>query len=236
MSTPESELTEPAPRRALWAWCLYDWSTQGVPTVITTFVFAAYFVSAVQPGSHGATLWAWTIGTSAFAVALVAPLLGAIADSAGRRKPWIGGFTAACIVATALLWYIEPDPTFAAIALILVGIGNFTFETGTVFYNAMIRDLVPRTMIGRLSGWGYGAGYLGGFVSMVVALFLLIQPDPPLFGLDKETSETVRATAILVAIWFAVFSIPFFLITPDRPARRGDPRDQPPQHLLHDEM
>jgi MFS transporter, UMF1 family len=204
--------------RELFAWCLYDWATQGFPTVITTFVFAAYFTTAVAADAVEATSqWAYAISASALAVALVSPLLGAIADRSGRRKPWIFIFTLVCVAGTAGLWFIRPDPAFVLAALILLGVANFGFESASVFYNAMLRDLVPRQMIGRLSGWGWGAGYIGGLACLLVALFLLIRPDPPLFGLDAAALEPVRATAILVAVWFVVFSIPFFMITPDAP-------------------
>ena len=218
MNTSNSEITEPARRRELAAWCLYDWSTQGFPTVVTTFVFATYFVKAVRPDEAGATLWTWTMGTSAFAVALVAPFLGAIADRTGRRKPWIGAFSVLCFVASAMLWTVQPEAQDAAHALILVGIANFAFETASVFYNAMIRDLVPQRLIGRLSGWGFASGYLGGVACLTIALVVFIQPEPPLFGLDAAEGEPVRATAFLVAGWFFAFSLPFFLLTPDRPS------------------
>ncbi len=206
--------------RELFSWCLYDWATQGFPTVITTFVFAAYFTTAVAADEiAGTTQWAYAISASALTVALISPLLGAIADRSGRRKPWIFGFTVVCVAGSAGLWFIHPDPAFALAALILLGIANFGFESASVFYNAMLRDLVPQHMIGRLSGWGWGTGYLGGLACLVVALFLLIRPDPPLFGLDADTLQPVRATAILVAAWLVVFAIPFFMITPDAPHR-----------------
>ncbi len=210
--------------RELFAWCVYDWATQGFPTVITTFVFAAYFTTTVAADEiSGTTQWAYAISVSALVVAVISPLLGAIADRAGRRKPWIFVFTLVCLAATAGLWFIRPDPAFALAALILLGLANFGFESATVFYNAMLRDLVPRHMIGRLSGWGWGAGYLGGLSCLVVALFLLIRPDPPLFGLDAVSMEPVRATALLVAGWLVLFAIPFFMITPDAPST-GIPR------------
>jgi MFS transporter, UMF1 family len=204
--------------RELFTWCLYDWATQGFPTVITTFVFAAYFTTVVAADQIGGTTqWAYAISASALAVAVLSPLLGAIADRSGRRKPWIFGFSVVCVVGSAGLWFVQPDPAFALAALILLGIANFGFESATVFYNAMLRDLVPKQMIGRLSGWGWGAGYLGGLACLVVALFLLIYPDPPLFGLDGDAYEPIRATGLLVGAWLIVFSIPFFLITPDAP-------------------
>ncbi len=84
-----------------------------------------------------------------------------------------------------------------------------------IFYNAMLPSLASPAILGRISGWGWGLGYAGGLVCLVVALVVLIQPQPPLFGLDAAAAEPVRATALLVALWFAVFSLPFFMFTPD---------------------
>jgi UMF1 family MFS transporter len=203
------------------AWCLFDWANSGFPTVVTTFVFAAFYAKAVAADDvAGTSQWAFAMSASALAVALTSPLLGAIADRAGGRKPWVFVFTVICVVATALLWLVRPDPAWALAALVFAGLANYAFESGIVFYNAMLPSLAPPHMIGRLSGWGWGVGYFGGLACLGVALVVLIRPDPPWFGLDKEAAEPVRATALLVAAWFAVFSIPFFLFTPDEP-RRG---------------
>ncbi len=204
---------------ARFAWCTYDWANSAFPAVVTTFVFAAYFAKAVAVDDvTGASQWAYALSASALAVAVASPILGAIADRAGRRKPWVGVFTVICIAATAMLWFGEPGPSNVPWVLIFMALANFAFETGTVFYNAMLPSLAPQDRIGRLSGWGWGLGYAGGLFCLVVALLVLVRPDPPLFGLDKETFEPVRATALLVAGWFAVFCVPFFVLVPDAPA------------------
>ncbi len=210
-----------APRRALWAWCGYDWANSAFPTVVTTFVFAAYFTKAVAPDPvTGTAHWGYAMSASALAVAVASPILGAIADHSGRRKPWIAVFTAVCVATTAALWFAAPDPSWVLFALILVAVANFAFETGMVFYNAMLPDLARPSMIGRISGWGWGLGYAGGLVCLAVALVGFVQTERPWFGLDPDAAEHVRATAVLVAIWFAVFSLPLFVLTPDRPATR----------------
>ncbi len=107
-----------------------------------------------------------------------------------------------------MLWFAAPDPSNVLWVLALAALANFAFETGMVFYNAMLPSMVPPDKVGRLSGWGWGFGYAGGLVCLVVALVCWCKPDPPLFGLDKETFEPVRATALLVAGWFAVFCHP----------------------------
>lgn len=209
----------PASRAALAAWCGYDWANSGFPTVITTFVFAAYFTKAVAVDDvTGTSQWAYAMSASALLLALSSPVLGAIADSAGRRKPWVAAFTLAAIAATAMLWFARPEPAFVIWVLVFAAMANYSFEMAGVFYNAMLPALAPPAILGRISGWGWGLGYAGGLVCLVVALFVLIQPQPPLFGLDKEAAEPVRATALLVAIWFAAFSLPFFALTPDAPS------------------
>lgn len=217
MSEPRES---PARRLALWAWCSYDWANSGFPTVITTYVFSAYFAKAVAADEVGGTsAWAYAISLSGLAVALASPVLGAIADAAGRRKPWVGAFTALCVAASAALWPVVPGGGFALYALVLVAVANFAFEMAIVFYNAMLPQVAPPGKIGRVSGWGWGLGYAGGLVCLALSL-ALVQPDPAPFGLERAAFEHVRATAVLVAVWFAVFSLPFFLIVPDAPGQR----------------
>ena len=207
-----------ASRLGLFGWCLYDWANSAFPTVIITFVFAPYFTKAIATDEiTGTSQWGYTISLSALAVAVLGPFFGAIADHGGRRKPWIGTFTALCIAASALLWLARPDTGFVMLALVLVGVGNFAFEMGMVFYNAMLPGLAPKGRMGRLSGWGWGLGYAGGLVCLGLILVLLVQAETPIFGLDKESFEHIRATGPMVAIWMAVFAAPFFLWTPDRP-------------------
>ncbi|MGZ9035186.1 MAG: MFS transporter [Rhodospirillales bacterium] len=205
-----------AGRVGLAAWCAYDWANSAFPTVITTFVFAAYFAKAVAIDDvTGTSQWAYAMSASAFALALAGPVLGAIADSAGRRKPWVGAFTVVAVLASGMLWFAKPDPAFVLWTLVFAAIANFAFEMAGIFYNAMLPSLASPAILGRISGWGWGLGYVGGLTCLVVALVLLVQPDPPLFGLDADAAEPVRATALLVAIWIAFFSLPFFLFTPD---------------------
>ncbi|MGE0723819.1 MAG: MFS transporter [Alphaproteobacteria bacterium] len=205
-------------RAGLIAWCLYDWANSAFPTVVTTFVFSAYVVRAVAADvEQGTAAWAQMLAISGIATAILSPALGAIADRTGRRKPWIFVFSAICIVAGGLLWYVRPSPDHLAMGLVLAGIASIAFELATVFYNAMLPDLVPANRIGRWSGWAWGIGYAGGLLCLVVALFALVQAPVPWFGLDKGQAEHVRAVAPLTAIWFAVFALPLFLLTPDRP-------------------
>ncbi len=198
------------------AWALYDWANSAFPTVIQTFVFAAYFTRQIAVNETvGSNQWGNTISIAGLFIAVLGPILGSIADQGKRRKPWIAVFTVMCVIATALLWFIEPSNSFLIPALILVAIGTVSSEFAFIFYNAMLPDLVANKRMGRWSGWGWGLGYAGGLSCLIVSLFVFVQADPPPFGLDASAAEHVRATYILVAGWYLLFAIPLFVWTPD---------------------
>lgn len=206
-------------RAGLVSWCLFDFANSAFPTIITTFVFSVYFTQRVAENPvQGATLWSYTVAAAALIVAAGAPVLGAIADRMGRRKPWLLGFTVLTLACTAGLWWIKPSPDFAMPALLLYAAAAASFGFAMIFYDAMLRCIAPSDHIGRLSGWGWGLGYVGGLLSLVAALIIFLQAQPPPFGLEQAQDEHIRATSLLVVIWFALFSIPIFLFTPDRPA------------------
>jgi len=210
-------------RAAIAAWCLYDFGNSAFPTVIVTFLFGAYVARAVAPDIEtGTAAWGHAMTISGLAVALMSPIVGAIADAGGRRKPWIAILTAIAVVATGLLWYVRPDPGSLAFALIAVGIASFGFELALVFYNAMLLQVAPPSAIGRVSGWGWAAGYAGGLLCLAVSLVVFVQADPAPFGLDMAMAEPVRIAGPLVALWFALFALPLFFLVPDRrPTGRG---------------
>jgi UMF1 family MFS transporter len=208
-----------AGKRAVLSWCLYDWANSAYPTVVTTFVFGAYFTTAVaETPESGTEAWGYAVGLAGLAVALFSPVLGAIADRGGRRKPWLAVLTLAGVVTTALLWYTRPDPADIMWALVFVTLSSIAFEFGMVFYNAMLPDLAGPDRVGRVSGWGWALGYVGGLTCLVIALFGFVKADAPLFGIPTEDAANVRAVMLLAAGWFALFSLPLFLFTPDRPS------------------
>lgn len=213
MSTPQKS---DATTLQLFYWALYDWANSAFFAVIQTFVFAAYFVNAVAKDPvTGSSLWGYTIGAAGVVIALSGPVLGAIADRYGRRKPWIVIFTSLCVFATAALWFIKPDASYTVGALVLVFLGTIGVECAIIFYNALLPDLAPEEKTGRWSGWAAGLGYAGGLVCLLVLYFCFINNDNPPFGLQKALSEPVRAAFIVTALWYFIFSLPFFLKTPD---------------------
>lgn len=205
---------------AIGAWCLYDWAMTPFGAVISTFVFAVYFSRAVAESEVAGTAhWSRAIALAGIAVAVLSPLLGAIADRTGRRLPWICGFTLLGVAATATLWFVRPDPASIPLALVAVAVATVAIELATVFYNAMLGSLAPKGWVGRLSGWGWATGYFGSILCLLIALFGLVQAEQAPFGLwSTEDQGNVRATALLTAAWYAVFALPLFLLTPDAPS------------------
>ena len=204
----------------LISWALYDWANSAFPTLIQTFVFAAYFTRQVaKDEATGTALWGNATSLAGLIIAITAPVLGALTDQTGRRKPWMAAFTGLCIVTTALLWFVEPASANVAFALGMVVLGTIGVELAMIFYNAMLPGLASVERIGRWSGWGWGLGYIGGLACLVTALFGFVSENP-WFPLDRGSAQHVRATFLRVSGWFLVFSLPLFLFTPDVPASR----------------
>lgn len=219
-------------RSAVISWIFFDWAAQPYFTLITTFVFAPYFVAHVAPdAASGQAMWGFATAAAGLLIALMSPVLGAIADASGRRKPWIAFFGALLVVGSCLMWFGKPgDAGVIAPLLLAYGIATIGAEFATVFNNAMMPTLVPPDQIGRLSGTGWATGYVGGILSLVLVLgFLAASPDTgrtlfgftPLFGLDPATHQGDRITGPLTGVWFVIFVLPMFLLTPDYPAKRG---------------
>lgn len=210
---------------------MFDWATQPLFTLITTFVFAPYFAARVaETPVSGQALWGYATAAAGIAIALLSPVLGAISDANGRRKPWIAAFSLLLVVGSALLWFAAPGAEHAvAIALAGFAIATIGAEFATVFTNAMMPDLVEESRLGRLSGTGWAVGYVGGLVSLVVVLgFLVANPDggrtlfgiAPILGLDPDSFGGDRATGPFSAVWYIIFVAPLFLFVPDTKHQR----------------
>jgi len=219
------------PRAAVVSWIFFDWAAQPYFTLITTFVFAPYFATSIAPNpAAGQSLWAFAMAAAGLAIALLSPVLGAIADASGRRKPWIAGFGAVLVLASCTLWIGRPgDHAIIPLLLTAVALASVGAEFATVFNNAMMPTLVPPERIGRLSGTGWATGYVGGIASLIIVLGLLaVNPETgrtllgltPLFGLDPVSHQGDRIVGPLTGLWFVIFVTPLFLFTPDYPAKR----------------
>jgi UMF1 family MFS transporter len=221
-----------APQRALVGWALFDWASQPFYTLILTFLFAPYFVNTVVgDAGRGQAIWGYAAAAAGILVGIGSPVLGAIADGGGRRKPWIALFSVILAGAMAVLWLAKPGSTGATLALVIAAfvVATAMAEFASVFVNAIMPTLVPPEKIGRLSGIGWGIGYAGGLVSLLLVAGLIV-PDPatgktllgltPLWKLDATTREGDRLVGPFSALWFLVFALPFFLFVPDRPPVR----------------
>lgn len=219
-----------ASRRAVFGWMLYDWANQPFQTLIVTFFFAPYFVAQVVGDPvRGQALWGTASALGGAAVALLAPLLGAMADRTGRRKAWVLWFSIPYVIGCLGFWWAVPGMDAVALVLVVYVLAFIGSEFGTVFTNAMLPTLGDRSEIGRISGSGWALGYLGGLVSLLLVLALMT-PAPgsdltmlgirPILGLDPAAGEPERATGPLAALWYIVFALPLFLWTPDAPGHR----------------
>jgi UMF1 family MFS transporter len=217
---------EPPGKGALFGWVMFDWATQPFYTLVVTFLFAPYFVNGfMAEPARGASLWAYATGIAELIAAVLAPVLGAIADAGQPRKPWIAGFSVLLVAGMCGLWLTAPGRTdLAPLVLIAFGLATIGAELATVFNNAMMTSLVSGRKLGTLSGLGWATGYVGGLVSLVlVAGFLVADPSTgktvlglqPLVPVDPATREGDRLVGPFSALWYLVFVLPLFLFTPD---------------------
>jgi UMF1 family MFS transporter len=208
-------MTEPrrASNRDVASWCLYDWANSAFNTLVITFVYVTYFTQTfTETPEEGTALWARAVSLSAVLIALLSPVIGALADRSGRRRTYLVVSTLSCVTLTAALAFVEPGrPGAIPLALGIFVVANIAFEIGIVFYNAYLPELVGEDWIGRVSGYAWGLGYLGGLAALAVALFGLVRPETPWFGISTAGGFYFRATNLLVAAWFLVFSLPMLL-------------------------
>lgn len=200
--------------RSIAAWCLYDWANSAFTTLVVTFIYATYFSQTFAPDENtGTALWSRGVALSSLFIALLSPFFGAMADRGGTRRRYLLVTTLVCVVSTAALTFVTPSqPAAVWWALGLFVIGNVAFEMGMVFYNSFLPILTSKDKIGRVSGYGWAAGYLGGLLCLLVALlgFVGVGGDP-WFPLSTDEAFNVRATNLLVAGWFLLFSLPMLL-------------------------
>lgn len=191
-------------KKEVISWSLYDFANQPFTTIIVTFVYGAFFTSVIASDENtGTFLWTLGISITAIIVALLSPILGALADKGGYRKFFLILFTWICAIFSILLYFPKSGDVFFAISLFVIA--NIAFEMGTVFCNSYLSDLSDEKNIGKISGFAWGIGFVGG----LIALFLSLS----LFELN---SVGIRKINILVGVWFLIFSLPTFLFVKDR--------------------
>nr|WP_188755736.1 MFS transporter [Microbacterium album] len=229
----------PAPRRQVFSWALWDWATQPFNTVILTFIFTALYlttdvflpadVQALPDGAREKELalaelaaglgWGGTV--AGLAILLFAPVLGQRADAAGRQKLWLGIGTGALVACMLGLWFVEPAPALFWLGVALISAGQVFGEIAAVNSNAMLIGIATPKTIGRVSGLGWGFGYLGGIVALVLVVVFY---SANWFGLAEDEGLPFRIIAVGCALWAIVFSLPIFFWVPEpslgRPERK----------------
>ena len=196
------------------AWCAYDWGSSAPPAIIISFVFASYFTQEVAANETlGTALWGNMLSLSGIAIAVTSLLIGPAADAGAGCRFLLALFTGISAIAGCLLWGITPSAEMVVPALALCFLVNLGLEVAMVFYNVMLPTIAPPRMIGRVSGWGWGIGYIGAIVCLALAL-LLVWADPPPLGLDAAALEPVRATSPLASLWMLVFALPLLIVAP----------------------
>jgi len=209
---PQSRaLAQDVKLREVWAWSMYDFANSGYTTVVITAVYNAFFVAAVAGKAPWAT-FAWTaaLSLSYLAVLLTAPMIGAWADAHAAKKPLLLIATAGCTLFTAALYFVGPGAVALAIALIVLS--NFFFSAGENLIAAFLPELADAKAMGRVSGWGWAFGYLGGLVSLAISLAYILWAEKQ----GQGASQFVPVTMVITAVLFALCATPTFLFLKER--------------------
>ncbi|CAN5160505.1 MFS transporter [soil metagenome] len=220
------------PRKQVVSWAFWDWATQPFNSVILTFVFTALYlttdtfidpaIAALGPGNPSydralsdlSSQFGVAIFVAGALIALLAPVQGQRADAAGRRKLWLGVSTLVLIASMAALFFVQAAPAYFVLGISLIAIGSVFSEIAAVNYNAMLVQVSTRKTIGRISGLGWGLGYLGGIVALIIVVVLT---SLHWFGMSTDNGMAFRVIALGCAAWAIIFSIPIFLNVPEAP-------------------
>jgi len=189
-------------RKQIISWCLFDFANSSYSAVIAAVIFPVFYVSAIvgNASGQGDVWWGRAISLSMAFVALTSPLLGGIADYSGRRKRLLFLYTATCVIAVSLFPLLRNGMVLQGFLLVLMA--NIGMEGGLVFYNSFLPEIADREYQGRVSAWGFGVGYAGSILSLLIALPLV-------------KSGKLAETWIMVAFFFAFFSLPAFIVLPN---------------------
>ena len=235
------------PRSWVIAWAFWDWGGAAFNAVITTFVFTVYLTGSlfIDPAlkaaraaevdlkgpAHAAVTAAeaplssglgFGLAIAGIVVALLAPVLGQRTDSSGRRKLWLAINTGVVVIVMALMFFVQGQSSFFLLGVALVSIGTVFFEIATVNYNAMLIQVSTPKTVGKVSGLGWGAGYLGGIVLLLIVYFgLVVEGSTPgtggLLGVTEDNGLNIRIIAIIAALWTLLFSLPILFTVPEIP-------------------
>jgi UMF1 family MFS transporter len=227
-------------RKRIWGWFFFDWASQPYHTLLLTFVFGPFFAGVAAQYFAGTGLeteaaaakaqsvWSLCLTVTGLLIGFGAPLMGAIADTAGRRVPWVLGFSVLYIIGSTALWWTDPAGTNMWWMLIAFGIGFIGAEYALIFTNAQLPGLGTKEEIGNISGSGFAFGYVGGLIGLAIMLVFFMEQAggktlvglDPAFGFDPAQREGTRFVGPFTALWYVVFMIPYFLWVREDPSLR----------------
>ena len=212
-------MIEPSSNRGkILSWTLFDFANTAFYVLILTVGYPLYFRKIIMGGApEGDALWGISFSISMFIVAILSPVLGAVADYGAGKKRFLWIFTALCILATSALYFVGPSMVFWGMTLLILA--NVGFEAGLVFYDAFLPELTTERSYGRVSGYGFAMGYLGSLVTLVIAMPLYKE------GFGPENIINVRISFLVAALMFLAFALPIFIFVPDRQRHAGLKRD-----------
>ena len=218
-------------KKRIWGWYFFDWASQPVHTLLLTFIFGPFFASVAAAyflglglDEHAAdaqaqSVWSMGLTIMGLIIAVSGPIMGAMADTSGRRMPWIVAFSIMYVAGSALLWWTDPSGANMWAMLFAFAIAFIGAECALIFTNAQLPSLGNSEEIGRISGSGFAFGYLGGLIALAIMLALFVEQGNgktliganPAFGFDASQKEGTRFVGPFTAIWYAVFMVPYFL-------------------------
>lgn len=207
-------------RREIVAWCVYDWANSAYSTVSIT-VLVNYLTSQIAlPDKMGALVWGWGIGITMMLTAVLSPVLGAIADAHASKRTWLFGATLVGAGSSAMMFFATPDLPWFFVALFILA--NLGYEQAWGFYNAFLPEIADDSYMSRVSSWGFGTGYVGGGLLLLIVILIFSQGDA--WGIPSENGFRFRLSLALMGLWWAVFSLPMLLIVKDKQKPTTEPQ------------
>jgi len=220
--------------KGTFSWALWDWASQAFPTVVTSFIFGRYITSeffapagySVEEAGQYTAFWLGISGVIAgVLIALIAPIVGRRADTSGRKKFWLMVNTYLFAGTIGLMFFVAPSSDFFFFGLVLLAAGGIFFEFATVNYNSMLNEVARPHERGKISQLGWGLGYIGGIILLVVALWIIQFGGAELLGIPDSDALSVRVVMVISMFWVILFSIPLMLKVPEAKAIPGTEKE-----------
>ena len=214
----------PARPKGTFSWALWDWASQAFPTVVTSFIFGRYITSeffapagySIEEAGQYTAFWLGISGVFAgVLIALIAPIVGRRADTSGRKKFWLMINTYLFAATIGLMFFVAPSSDFFVFGLVLLAAGGIFFEFATVNYNSMLNEVARPHERGKISQFGWGLGYIGGIILLVMALWIIQFGGAELLGIPDTDALSVRVVMVISMFWVIIFSIPLMLKVPE---------------------